>query len=1481
MKKSKRDHIQAAMAKHSLVFFLMAVLVAFGIWSLPRMNKDEFPQFTIRQGVVVAVYPGATAAEVEQQVTKQLEEFLFSYEEINKENTYSQTEDGIVYIFAELTEQVERKDETWAKIRAGLNLFQKTSLPAGVLQVAVVDDFGNTSSLLLAIESNNHTPRELQDYASQISTALRKVENMGKIKTLGAQQEEIAVTIDFERLSAYGIDRKTLMMALATEGFRSMGGTAGDAAGNATLHVSIPYNTEYEISEQIIFADPLTGQTLRLKDVAAIERRYTEDKRVDYYENGTESSCLIISAEMMPDHNIVEFGQKVDECLAAVSQTLPADIHIHRITDQPRVVDDSVRSFLRDIVISMLVVVLVMLVLFPLKTALVASIGVPVCISITFGLMYIFGVQLHTVTLAALIVVLGMIVDNAVIIVDGYSNMLEQGHSRWYSAAVSTKELFTPTLIATLSIAAMFFPLTRILTGPIGEFVRLFPWTRCFALLACFAFAVWVTPYLATRFIHRQQEGQINWFERMQNRFFSALQRSYERLLTFAFRHGKTTLFFTLVLLLLGGWLFTRLNVQMMPKAERNCFAVEIHLREGSTIRETALVADSLARILEADSLVQSVTAFVGQASPRFHATYAPQMAKPSYAQFIVNTCSQEATVQLLAHYTPLYENAFPNAYIRFKQMDYQAVKNPVEVYVAGDDYAEIAVWSDSLRRFLSQQPEVLWAHTDYDDCTPQMRIDLKQDEATRLGVTQAMLSFYLNSYFSGEPLTSIWEGDYNIPVTLYSSDADSIDFDGVKDLLVPTSFPGVWVPLHQVATLTPVWEHATMGHRNGVRTVTVACDLKGSSPQPETQKKVVEWVKENMPTGNGITVTYGGLTAVNDKLIPEIILSVAAALLVMFLVLLYHFGAIGISLLTLSTSVLCLFGAMLGLYIFRLDFSITAVLGIVSLIGIIVRNAIMMYEYADQLRTEQHLSVRDAAYEAGLRRMRPIFLTSATTALGVIPMIIAHTALWMPMGVVICFGTIFTLPLVVTVLPVAYWKVYDRSDKQKNASVPAKTLAVALLAGGLFIPSAMQAQTLSLDSCLTLARQNNHALRQQQYAVEQAQEVKMQALTKYFPQVQGTAMGFASLDPYISIGTDNIDNAAVRDVLNLLYSQYGHALGLKNPYTFIQNGYSAGVIAVQPVYMGGKIVAGNRLAQVGVEAAQLQQQVAERDKLLEVEQSYWLCVGLEQKQQTVEVLSALLDTLHNVVAAANETGLAMPADMLKVELKQRELEATTLQLTNGIRLARRALCQAVGIECSDSIRLVNDTTDVPLIEEQTENGARPETQLLALQVRAAQLEKRMTVADALPHVLVGGGYAYSKIFNNPKPNGTAFVSVTVPLTAWWETGHKIKQHNLKIKAAQEQQADMNEMMQLQTLQAYDRMNEAYALALQQEQSVRTAEENYRLTLLGYEAGTVTVSELLESHAMLMQASNAYTDALLSARIAQRTYMALTINVTN
>ena len=1012
------------MRHHGLVMALFLGLMAFGIWSLPQMNKDEFPQFTIRQGLVVAIYPGATAQEVEQQVTIPLEDYINSFEDVDKELTYSVSKDGIAYVYVMLRMSDVDNQTAWNKIRAGMPLLQKTQMPGGVLQTILVDDFGNTSSLLIAVESDQRSPRELEQYAKQVCSHLRTIPEMGKLRIMGQQTEEIAVTIDTERLSRYGINPYVLQSQLAMQGLRTVGGE-NDASG--ALQVVIPYQSEYELQEQIVWSDPVTASVIRLKDIATIERRYQAPKQyVDF--NG--ASCLILNMEMVPGHNIVAFGNEVDKQLAAAAALLPPDIKFHRITDQPKVVNDSVLSFLRDIVISILVVIAVMLLLFPLRTALVAATGLPVCTAICIGLMYVTGIELNTVTLAALIFVLGMIVDDSVIVIDGYTNYLERRHSRWYAANVSTSLLFVPMSLATMAICGMFFPMTRIIKGPLGEFVQLFPWAVLFALVASIFYATWVTPYLSFQFIRERKPEQMNLVERIQTKFFTWLQNAYKRGLTACFNHPIIAWILLGGATLLGVVLLFQCNLQLLPKAEREFFAVEIHLRDGATLEESATVADSLARMLRADERVQSVTAFIGQSSPRFHATYTPQTPATNYAQLVVNTKSSKATAQVLKDYSTRYENYFPNAYARFKQLDYQSCKNPLEVRVKGEDWNVMAPIADSIYRFMVTQPELLWVHCDYNNIAPSTRLVLKADEATRLGITQTMLSLYLREATQGATLTTLYEGSYAVPVVIYTAGANALSADELGAIQVPTAIPGVWVPLRQVASIEPEWHHTSLERRNAVRTMTVGADLKGATSQVDAERKVKKWVDTHLTElPEGVEIIYGGLTEINNLIIPQILWSIVAALAVMLVLLLYHFGKIGLALLTLSSAVLCLFGSMLGLWIFGLDISITAVLGIVSLIGIIVRNAIMMYEYAEAARKYKHLTYREAAYQAGLRRMRPVFLTSATTALGVLPMIIAATSLWMPMGVVICFGTLFTLPLTVTVLPVVYWKAYARHD--------------------------------------------------------------------------------------------------------------------------------------------------------------------------------------------------------------------------------------------------------------------------------------------------------------------------------------------------------------------------------------------------------------------------------------------------------------------
>lgn len=444
-------------------------------------------------------------------------------------------------------------------------------------------------------------------------------------------------------------------------------------------------------------------------------------------------------------------------------------------------------------------------------------------------------------------------------------------------------------------------------------------------------------------------------------------------------------------------------------------------------------------------------------------------------------------------------------------------------------------------------------------------------------------------------------------------------------------------------------------------------------------------------------------------------------------------------------------------------------------------------------------------------------------------------------------------------------------------------------------------AQVLTLDSCLALARQNNKELRHAELNIEKAQQVKDQAFTNYFPQVKATAIGYHSLHPMVEVGIDDINNASVRDLLTTLYGNYGAALGLDNTISLFQYGYQAGVTALQPVYMGGKIVAGNQLAKVGVEAAQLQTQITERDLLEQVEESYWLVVGLTEKQQTLQAVTVLLDTIHRTVQVAVNAGLSLQTDLLKVELRQSEIHRTQIQLDNGLALAKRALWQAIspttksptsptppkeGLPDYNSLQVepigADSAQQAPPQKEGY--GEVPESSLLSLQVRAAELQRRMHIADALPQVAVGAHYGYSNMqanflrngLGNKTGNGAVFVSVSVPLTDWWKTGHKIREDNIAVEQARLEEQHTNELLGLRTQQAYDKTVEAYSLVSENRHALDIARENYRLSGVNYRAGMGTITDLLTAQTTLLQAENNLTDAIISYRVNLRRYTDLT-----
>ena len=1015
-----------------LIICILFVLGIFGMWDMP---KDEFPHATIRQGVVVAVYPGATTEEVEQQVARPLERYIFTFGEVNRVKTTTTSQNGMCIVMVKLNDNVNNKDEVWSKIKHGLNGF-KPQLPSGVLAIVVNDDFGNTSALLIAIESDQRSYRELKEYSDDLSDRLRRIPSVANVKLFGEQKEQISLYIDRQRLQAYGIGQQMLFSRLQAQGITTIAGSISDEDQQVPIHVEAQEKSEEEIANQIIFSDPASGKVARVRDVARVVREYEPmSSRIE--QDG--HPCVLLSMEMTPGNDVVQYGQEVDKVLDEFRMSeLPEDVNVTRIADKPKVVAMSVSDFLRDLLISMLIIILVMMVLFPLRSAIVAAITIPLTTFVSVSMMYMAGIELNIVTLAALIVVLGMVVDNAIVVIDGYLEYLGKGYDPKKAAIDSAKQYFMPMLLATICICAIFYPFLITMKGMFHDCLEDFPITITINLMVSLLLAVTVIPFLETRIIKPDKVNTNG------NAITNWVQQTYDKVLDFTFAHPWVTIGSGIAVILLSSLIAPTLKIRLFPYADRDQFAVEIYLPDGKGMAETELVADSVQHVLEKDERITGITGFIGCSSPRFMDAYAPQMAGKNYAQFIVNTKSDKATLELLAEYQPMLGEAFPNAYVKFKRLDYLEVPE-LEYRFYGDNLDSLHIVAERLMERMREMPELEWVHTDYFQPYPVINVTLDPVTSAQLGITRTTAQLALSATSSDLRVGQIWEGNYELPIVV-KDDAD-MTFSDIANLGIASPMSIVssgvqqtnsTVPLRQIAKVGPKWSESRILHRGGERCITVTAQfIQGVFTAP-VEKEIARIMQEEIELPQGVRSEVGGEIEYGDEAMPQIYGGITIAMIIVFFFLLFNFKKYGITTICMVALALMTPGALIGLGLMNRALGLTSIFGLITLMGMIMRNEILIFEHAIDLinkyvaehgdwtvdRKAYNEAVRQAAYDAGKRRMVPIFLTTATTAVGVVPMIIAQSSFWMPVGVTIFAGGIGSLIMVVTMLPVIYWKV-------------------------------------------------------------------------------------------------------------------------------------------------------------------------------------------------------------------------------------------------------------------------------------------------------------------------------------------------------------------------------------------------------------------------------------------------------------------------
>jgi len=1029
MKKHTLNFIEAAMKYKQVTLVVTGLLVLLGVNALLTMPRSEDPKIDMPVGLVMAFYPGTDEVQMEKQVTDKIEQYLFSFEEIRKDKTKSETKEGQVFITVELHPEVKDRKKFWSTLQHGLNMNMAGVLPKGVLGPIVNSNFGDVVAQMITVSSPTRSYAEIEKYLDNLEDGLKTIPTVSKINRSGGQKQQIYVTVDDLKMRQYGFDISAIVGALQTQNTTGYAGELTVSANNVPVFASTGYNTEADIANQIIYTNP-NGTVVRLKDVARLERRYEETS--SYIRVG-DNKVMMLTVEMQPGNNIVDFGKEVEEKMAQVKNTFPDDVKVEAIVNQPEVVGKSISHFMLEFGIAIGTVLIVIMLLMPFRIAAIASLAAPISIAITFGIINLMGIELHQVTLVALIIVMGMVVDNAIVVVDNYIEKLDEGITPWTAAWQAATQLSLPIFTATLAIIFAFAPLAFFMNGIAKDFIAALPVTVAVALIASMAVALLVTPYTCYLFIKNGLKHKVS--DRPPKlTVLDRLQNGFNKVVELCFRRPKSTVAVAVMSVIMAMVVAGNVDQEFFPTAERNQFNMEVWLPSGTSLPVTEDAVKKLEKILKEDKRVVGVASFVGGSSPRFHITYAPETPRRNFAQIFITTVDEEATNEMAKEYLKKLNGFLPDGEIKVRQLSMQAT-SPIEVRVIGDDLHDQKRVAAQVEEILRGEPGANFIRNDYDTDNFGVTVKIKDDVASRLGVSKQAITQTLGAQLKGFSASTLWEGDKPVDIFLRLDANNRKDYNDLSDLYISTQFGGK-VPLKEVAELVPGWHTGKIAHRNGLRTLTITSEaqngIRASKVQASIEPKIAA-----LDLPEGIRIQYGGELENSGENAPGMGTSLGVSLILIFLTLLFQFKNFKKTLIILSTFPLSLLGAFLGLYLTGNPMGMTAFMGIISLIGIVVRNGIILVDYADELVHDHGFTIKAAALAAAKRRMRPIFLTSSAAAVGVIPMIIGKSPMWGPLASVLAFGLMVSMVLTLFVVPVLYFMFIKPEPVQEELPQP------------------------------------------------------------------------------------------------------------------------------------------------------------------------------------------------------------------------------------------------------------------------------------------------------------------------------------------------------------------------------------------------------------------------------------------------------------
>lgn len=1004
-----RNLTEVSLKNRALVWYFIIVTAIGGIFFYFKLGRMEDPNFTINQMVVTAAWPGASADQMEQQVTDKLESKFRDIPGV-KEIT-SNTRAGTSVVYVTLRDDVDRSTirDTWRDVRGFGNDVQ-SELPSGVYGPYYNDRFDDVFGSVYAITGDCYSMEELRQAAEKIRRQLATIDKVQKVKLLGVQTEKVYVEIESAKLAELGISPTVLANALKSQNEMTPSGMIETSTDNVYLRYSGIFDDENAVKNTPIQAN---GKTFYLGDIATVERRYAEPGDTAMYYNGQPAVGIAVSME--DGGNIITLGNELKTAMTSIQSEMTAGLEIHQVSDQPKVVEESIDDFVSTLREAVIIVLAVSFLSLGLRTGMVVAGCIPLVLAAVFCGMYIFGIDLHKVSLGALIISLGLLVDDAIIAVEQMSVQLERGHSRFDAACHAFRATAKPMLTGTLITCAGFIPVS-FSKGMAAEFCSsLFP-VIGMALVISWIVSVMIAPLFGFYLIKpaaKADEGEM-----YQSRFYLA----FRSLLNWFLEHRKIVLATTAGLFALSIAMMGMIKQEFFPPSIRPEIIIDMELPEGSSLKASGQAASRFAQFLDENSEeIENYTYYVGEGAPRFVLTVDPKLPTDNLSQFVIVAKDADNRDALTAKLKDYLAENIPEVKTNISVIQTgPPAPYPIMLLVSGYDKDKVRDIASQVADRVAQDPNNTDINMDWNEKSKVLHLEFDQAKLRALGLSPQAVAQTVYTEVSGASAAQLYSGDRTIDIQLRLADTDRQDLSQIKNL--PVYSAGGYVPLEQLAKISYEAEDSLIKRKNMQPTITVQANIKEGTANDATQKAydAVKDIRDELPFGYKITV--GGSLEDSEDSMKYLLIPIPAMIFIIMTLLMFQLRNGKDMILTLLTAPLGLIGVVAGMLLLNQAMGFVAILGVMALSGMIIRNSVILIDQI-QKHIEAGETPRDAIVDSAVLRFRPIMLTAAAAILGMLPLM--TSSFWGPMAVAIASGLLIATILTLLVLPVMYAVTY------------------------------------------------------------------------------------------------------------------------------------------------------------------------------------------------------------------------------------------------------------------------------------------------------------------------------------------------------------------------------------------------------------------------------------------------------------------------